>query len=150
MQTHQQAVAEFHAQIGASVSHDARLLPGPSTAAAEAARHLRSALDEIASIERYKSEFMLRFEIAVEELCEWAEAHAAADLVAAADAWGDRCYVLLGDAVAAGLPAEDVFWEVHRSNMTKGCAKQAHGKGTKSSGFDKPRLEPLLVPRRTR
>jgi predicted HAD superfamily Cof-like phosphohydrolase len=60
----------------------------------------------------------------------------AGDLVAAADAWGDRLYVLLGDAVAAGLPAERILDEVHRSNMTKAVrASTATGKGKKAAAF---------------
>lgn len=144
MKTHLQAVTEFHGHIGASVSDETRLLPCTAQAAASAATHLRRALESIATLETDNSEFMQRLALAVEELCEWTEAHATSDLVAAADAWGDRCYVLLGDAVACGLPAEEVFWEVHQSNMTKSAAKEAHGKGTKSTGFHKPQLKPIL------
>jgi hypothetical protein len=45
----------------------------------------------------------LRTCLLLEELAEWLSAHARRDLVATADAWADRTWVLFGDA--AGLPA---------------------------------------------
>ena len=45
-----------------------------------------------------------RLALALEELAEWTEAYVSRDLVAAADAWADRAYVLIGDAVACGFP----------------------------------------------
>jgi hypothetical protein len=72
-------------------------------------------------------------------------AHFAGDLVAAADAFGDRPYVLLGDAVAASLPAAAIFAEIHRSNMTKaGPSASGNGKGSKGAAFMPPQLGGLL------
>lgn len=73
-----------------------------------------------------------RAAMALEELAEWLSAHANGDLVAAADAWADRVYVLFGDAVAAGLPAADLFAEVHRSNMTEELDSAGTGKPVKA------------------
>ncbi len=83
-------------------------------------------------------------QFAIEELYEWAKAHAESDLVEAADAWADRCYVLFGDAIASGIPAEAIFNEVHRSNMTKSAPSDLHGKGFKNPHFERPLLEPIL------
>ena len=41
------------------------------------------------------------------------------DVVAAADATGDMMYVLEGFNIEAGIPSEDVFNEIHSSNMSK-------------------------------
>ena len=65
------------------------------------------------------NQLLLRLGMALEELGEWLFAQARGSLTAAADAWADRLYVLLGDAVVTGLPAEALFAEIHRSNMTK-------------------------------
>lgn len=54
-----------------------------------------------------------------EEVAEFAEALSRQDLVAVADALGDCLYVLVGASLAFGIPLEDVFREIHRSNMTK-------------------------------
>jgi predicted HAD superfamily Cof-like phosphohydrolase len=56
--------------------------------------------------------------MAIEEFIEWLQAHVDDDLIAAADAWADRSYVLVGDVVAAGLPAAELHSEVHRSAAT--------------------------------
>ena len=67
--------------------------------------------------------------MSLEETVEWIEAHEQGDLVAVADALGDRAYLLLGDAVSTGIPLDKVFAEVHRSNMTKkGGLKSSEGK----------------------
>ncbi|TWU10512.1 Phosphoribosyl-ATP pyrophosphohydrolase [Allorhodopirellula heiligendammensis] len=82
--------------------------------------------------------------MAVEELAEWIEAHGEDDLVAAADAWADRMTVLLGDAVATGMPVEPLLDEVHRSNMTKLAADEQTGKGAKREGYERPNIHQVL------
>lgn len=47
------------------------------------------------------------------------------DLVAVADAIGDGLVVLYGAANDCGLDADDIFAEVHRSNMSKLCDTEA-------------------------
>lgn len=63
----------------------------------------------------------LRIRLIREELEEYAAAARAGDLVAVADALTDLLYVVLGAMLAHGLHpvAEDLFAEVHRSNMSK-------------------------------
>lgn len=95
------------------------LLPCERESASETADAIRALLTCCRSLADDGNSLLARLCLALEEMGEWVEAHDAGDLVAAADAWGDRLYVLLGDAVAAGLPAAAVFEEVHRSNMTK-------------------------------
>ncbi|MGM0488023.1 MAG: phosphoribosyl-ATP diphosphatase, partial [Planctomycetota bacterium] len=66
------------------------------------------------------------------------------DLVGAADAWADRAYVLFGDAVASGLPAGELFAEVHRSNMSKDLVADGTGKATKGTNYRPPNLVSIL------
>ena len=80
--------------------------------------------------------------MSLEETAEWLQAHLDDDLVGAADAMGDRYYVLLGDAVSSGMPLSRIFDEVHRSNMSKAAHRQGElGKSQKSDGYQKPKLK---------
>ena len=138
-------VRKFHRQIGAAVIDAPALLACQAESATEVAVAIRGLLTRCRAMAGDGSDLLSRLCLALEELAEWVEAHAAGDLVAAADAWGDRLYVLLGDAVAAGLPANAIFEEVHRSNMTKTVAKAGNlGKGTKAVAFRPPRLREIL------
>lgn len=62
---------------------------------------------------------LVRVHLISEELGELALAVAERDLVKIADALGDLAYVVVGAAVTYGIPLDDVFDEIHRSNMTK-------------------------------
>ena len=145
METALNRVREFHRRIGASVAEGPELLACQRATAEALAGEIRGLLCRCQSQAAAGDVLVSRLCLAVEELAEWVEAHAAGDLVAAADAWGDRMYVLLGDAVAAGLPAERILDEVHRSNMTKAAgASTATGKGKKDAGFVQPDMERAL------
>ena len=91
----------------------------------------------------------VRLALALEELAEWLEAHANGDLVAAADAKGDRLYMMLGDAVSAGMPGAAIFKEIHRSNMTKAAQlAKPDGKAFKQGTYARPRLAAAQIWRR--
>jgi predicted HAD superfamily Cof-like phosphohydrolase len=140
-------VRKFHRQIGAEVADSPVLLPCQPESASEMGDAIRALLTRCRNMADDGSSLLARLCLALEELAKWVEAHAAGDLVAAADAWGDRLYVLLGDAVAAGLPAAAIFEEVHRSNMTKTAIKAGSlGKGTKAAVFRQPSLRKILFP----
>lgn len=63
---------------------------------------------------------MVRIHLIAEEgVAELALAIAERDRVKVADALADLAYVLFGTAVTYGIPLQEVFEEVHRSNMTK-------------------------------
>ena len=131
----------FHEQIGAPIEVAPTLLACEAEIAQETAEHLRHTLMLLSKLPQQSGDLLSRLRLAGEELAEWVEAHAAGDIVAAAVAWGDRMYVLLGDAVASGMPADDIFQEVHRSNMTKTASRQdASGKATKGDHFTPPKL----------
>jgi predicted HAD superfamily Cof-like phosphohydrolase len=137
-----QAVRTFHERTASPIADRPRLLPGRKAQAEALARQLLVIKAEICAD---GDPLLQRAAMAIEELAEWLQAHAEGDLVAAADAWADRAYVLFGDAVAAGLPAAALFAEVHRSNMTKEPVAGESGKARKGHGYTPPDLETILV-----
>lgn len=85
---------------------------------------------------------LYRFYHKVEEVGELAIAMANRDEVETADALGDLMYLLLGEAVTFDIPMQEVFSEIHRSNMTK--TKKTGDERMKDrsveSGFSPPNL----------
>ncbi|OGO40035.1 MAG: hypothetical protein A2Z03_11945 [Chloroflexi bacterium RBG_16_56_8] len=61
----------------------------------------------------------LRLSLIDEEVQELRDAVVARDMVETADALGDIMYVVIGMAIALGIPIDKVFNEIHASNMTK-------------------------------
>lgn len=139
-----QLVQEFHRKIGETVSESPKLLQHDAEVDADLAGSLRQVVEAYNQSDSPKTQLTRRALMAVEELAEWIEAHDEDDLTAAADAWADRMTVLLGDAVATGMPAEPLLDEVHRSNMTKVAANAKTGKGTKSETYSPPNLTRIL------
>ena len=137
-------VADFHNAIGANIAAAPSLLSHDPVLVKETLVELQRLLSRLDLSRRDGDELMLRLCLALEETAEWLDAHLRNDLVAAADAWGDRLYVLLGDAVSTGLPAQDVFDEVHRSNMSKQCKSSNRGKAVKGSSYRRPQLDEVL------
>lgn len=92
----------------------------------------------------------LRLRLIREELGELLDAMDAEDPVEIADALADLTYVVVGTAVTYGIPFDEVFAEVHRSNMTKvdptlGPLFDEHGKGLKPPSWSPPELYGILV-----
>ena len=125
------AVRDFHLGTGAPIAERPRLLPGDRLAAETLAGQLSSLKSSINTAGG--GMLVQRAAMAIEELAEWLLAHANGDLVAAADAWADRAYVLFGDAVAAGLPAAELFAEVHREQHDQGTGRGRHRQSQKGS-----------------
>lgn len=97
---------------------------------------------------------VLRLRLLMEELGELSEAIHTNNLVEIADGLADLIYVAVGCAVAYGIPIDQVFAEVHRSNMTKSGhkpnvpgEKYAAGKTGKGEGYEPPVIAPILVQR---
>lgn len=88
---------------------------------------------------------MLRTRLMIEELAELVEGMHEQDLLKIADALGDLIYVVVGAAVAYGMPLGLIVNEVHASNMTKPVLNR-HGKGgkIKKDGFRPPNLTRIL------
>jgi len=69
------------------------------------------------------------------------------DIIEIADAIADLLYVVFGAALTYGIPIEEVFKEVHRSNMTKSMIKDEKsikGKTIKGPNFEPPKIREIL------
>jgi predicted HAD superfamily Cof-like phosphohydrolase len=108
-------------------------------------------LEEKPTIDIPSSVSELRTSLLEEELDEYRVAVKGHDLVGVADALTDLMYVLLGTYVSYGLQshAEELFNEVHRSNMSKfNLAEQTmrreDGKVLKPISFSAPDIQAVL------
>lgn len=91
----------------------------------------------------------LRIGLIDEELDELKEALELNDIVEVADALCDLLYVVYGAGVTYGLPMDELFAEVHRSNMSKlgddgKPVVREDGKVLKGPNFSLPNLEMIL------
>jgi len=66
------------------------------------------------------------------------------NIVEIADALGDILYVVLGTAVAHGIEMSDIFYEIHKSNMTKEPSRVTDGKAIKGMWYETPNLMPII------
>lgn len=140
MQKQLEQVKSFHVHIGAEISDQPKLMEHDDATTQELVQRIRGIISEFQPKSSARCSLVSRSLMALEEHAEWLEAHAADDLTAAIDAWADRCYLLFGDAIAAGIPAGESFVAVHRSNMTKFGRDPETGKGVKAAGFMQPEL----------
>jgi predicted HAD superfamily Cof-like phosphohydrolase len=88
----------------------------------------------------------LRQRLLDEEVQELRDAIVAGDLAEIADALADIVYVAIGTAVFYKIPWDEVFAEVHRSNMTKfrdGIVRP-DGKIIKGMHYEAPRIAGIL------
>jgi predicted HAD superfamily Cof-like phosphohydrolase len=94
------------------------------------------------------SERTLRMKLITEEFNELCDAEEANDLVEVADAIADIIYIACGTAVSYGIPLDDVFAEVHRSNMAKlvngKVIRREDGKVQKPEGWTAPDIKSVL------
>jgi predicted HAD superfamily Cof-like phosphohydrolase len=139
-------VREFHRLIQAPIADAPHLLVGdPDTTLAASDLVYRLAKELLKESNGEKDLVICRAAMTLEELSEWLYAHAKQDLIAAADAIGDRLYLLLGDAVASGLPLGHIFQSVHASNMTKIAAvRTGIGKAVKGQNFRRPEIVEIV------
>lgn len=138
-------VSAFHRKMNAPISAAPTLLQGNASDAAELAEILTGMATQTMAKATDDDVLLRRCAMALEELSEWLTAHAEGNLESVADAWADRAYVLFGDAVASGLPAEQLFDEVHRSNMTKQLDSAGTGKAIKGESYEPPQLARILT-----
>lgn len=96
-------------------------------------------------------QFELRHRLMSEENDEYLEACKNNDLIGIADALGDQLYILCGTILKHGLQMkiEDVFDEIHRSNMSKLDKNgkpilREDGKILKSEFYTKPDLTKFI------
>lgn len=91
----------------------------------------------------------LRIELIQEEYKEVCEAMQTDNLINIAKELSDLVYVVLGTAISCGIPIDDVFRDVHVSNMSKldengNPIRRADGKILKSNLYKEPDLSWLL------
>lgn len=116
-------VKEFHETYGAYISEESKL-PDSSI------RELRKSLLQ-------------------EEFDEYMKAEEDNDLVEIADALGDMMYIIYGTAISYGIPLDDIFNEIHASNMSKlgedgKPIRREDGKILKGPNFFRPDIAKFL------
>ena len=92
----------------------------------------------------------LRKRLLQEEFEEYLTGENNNDIVEIADALGDMLYIIYGTAVSYGIPIEQVFEEIHRSNMSKlgedGLPiRRADGKILKGPNYFRPDIHKILT-----
>jgi predicted HAD superfamily Cof-like phosphohydrolase len=96
----------------------------------------------------HRKERFLREKLLEEEFNEYMRAELDDDLVEIADALADLIYIACGTAVSYGIPLDDVFEEVHASNMAKlvdgKVIRRADGKVQKPEGWQPPDIKRIL------
>jgi len=95
-----------------------------------------------------KEERELRKKLLAEEYTEYVVAELNNDLIEIADALADIIYIACGTAVSYGIPLDDVFAEVHRSNMAKlvdgKVIRRADGKVQKPESWTPPNIKNII------
>lgn len=98
-----------------------------------------------------EAERKLRRRILREEFNEYLDAEDDDDLVGIADALCDMIYIAYGTGVSYGLPMDELFAEVHRSNMSKLDPETGkptfneYGKVKKPATYSKPDLAGIIA-----
>ena len=97
------------------------------------------------------NEGKLRYSLLAEENNEYLEAVESNDLVGIADALGDQLYIIYGTILKHGLQnkIEEVFREIHRSNMSKLGADgkpiyREDGKILKGPSYFRPNIKSII------
>lgn len=88
---------------------------------------------------------LLRIRLMYEELGETISAMIKSDNLAdIADGLADLLYVTFGTAVSYGIPIDEIFREVQRSNMSKSTEKDEYGKTIKGPDWSPPNINKIL------
>lgn len=91
----------------------------------------------------------LRIKLLAEEFKEYRDAEEDDDFVEVCDALGDMLYIIYGTCLSYGIPIDNIFDEIHRSNMTKldengKAIYREDGKVVKSHLFTPPNIKAIL------
>jgi len=96
------------------------------------------------------NERQMRLKLLTEEFEEYLAAEADNDIVELADALADIIYIACGTAASYGIDLDEVFKEVHRSNMAKlvdgKVIRREAGKVLKPEGWTPPDIKSVLWP----
>ena len=88
-----------------------------------------------------KQVYILRRRLISEEFNEFNDAEVRLEI---ADALADLLYVVFGTCVSYGIPIDEVFEEVHKSNMSKSTKLDEYGKTIKGDEFKPPNLAKVM------
>ena len=133
-------VRGFHRHIGAPISEAPTLPTCDRAIANEWANRLFAFSNDASRIGFATGDVVAqRLAMALEEMGEELRGISEGSILALADAWADRAVLLIGDAVASGLPASELFLEVSRSNLSKEIAGM-NGKAVKGAGYFRPNI----------
>lgn len=96
-----------------------------------------------------KEERDLRIKLLKEEFDEYMEGEENNDIVEISDALGDMMYIIYGTAISYGIPLDEVFKEIHNSNMSKldengKPIRREDGKILKGVNYFKPDIKKIL------
>lgn len=91
----------------------------------------------------------LRISLLREEFEEYLEAEKSNNIVEIADALADMLYIINGTCVSYGIPIEEIFEEVHASNMSKldengNVIRREDGKVLKGPKYFKPNISGII------
>lgn len=94
-------------------------------------------------------ECFLRVNLIDEEREETVMAMANRNVTETADGIVDAIYVLIGTAIQSGIELDEIFAEVHRTNMAKvGGKVRADGKILKPEGWEPPKIAEIIEKQR--
>lgn len=112
---------------------------------------MRAMGQEVKSLPEFPNDdtVMLRVDLIEEELAELLIAIENSNITNVADALADLLYVVYGTGAAFGINLNDVFKEVHDSNMSKvlpdgSVLKREDGKILKPEGYFPPNINKIL------
>lgn len=96
-----------------------------------------------------REERSLRIGLLKEEYNEYIQAEKMGDLVEIADALADMLYIINGTCVSYGIPIDEIFNEVHASNMSKldqngKVIRREDGKVLKGPNYFKPKILEII------
>jgi predicted HAD superfamily Cof-like phosphohydrolase len=91
----------------------------------------------------------LRQSLLEEEFDEYIDAEKRNDFTEVCDALGDMLYIIYGTAVSYGIPIDEIFNEIHMSNMSKlgedgKPIYRDDGKVLKGPNYFKPKINKIL------
>jgi len=95
-----------------------------------------------------EDERKLRVKLLKEEFIEYMDGESSNELIEVADALADIIYIACGTAVSYGIPLDEIFEEVHASNMAKlvdgKVIRREDGKIQKPEGWQPPNISAIL------
>jgi len=95
-----------------------------------------------------ENERKLRIKLLKEEFIEYMDGESSNDIIEVADALADIIYIACGTAVSYGIPLDEIFEEVHASNMAKlvdgKVIRREDGKIQKPEGWQPPNISAIL------